>query len=123
MQKFVKLGLVLCLGLGVAATNAHAHAFLDKATPPVGGTVSTAPTEIRLVFSEPIVPQFSGLSLTTAGGASVATGKPTQPPGDKAVLITPIANALAPGAYQVKWHAVSVDTHRTQGSFTFSVGR
>ncbi len=98
MQNLSKLALALGLGLGAAATDARAHAFLDKALPPVGGTVSAAPTEIRLVFSEPIVAQFSGLSLTTTGGAPVATGKPTQPPGDKTVLIATITGALAPGA-------------------------
>jgi copper resistance protein C len=30
---------------------------------------------------------------------------------------------LAPGAYSVTWHVLSVDTHTTQGSFSFRVGR
>jgi methionine-rich copper-binding protein CopC len=29
--------------------------------------------------------------------------------------------ALAPGHYQVSWHAVSVDTHRTEGTFSFDI--
>ena len=29
---------------------------------------------------------------------------------------------LPPGAYTVEWHAVSVDTHRTEGRFGFTVG-
>jgi copper resistance protein C len=29
---------------------------------------------------------------------------------------------LAPGVYQVQWHVISVDTHRTQGNFSFTVG-
>ena len=28
---------------------------------------------------------------------------------------------LGPGTYTVKWHVVSVDTHHTEGTFTFSV--
>jgi methionine-rich copper-binding protein CopC len=28
---------------------------------------------------------------------------------------------LGPGVYDVNWHAVSVDTHHTQGSFSFTV--
>ena len=28
---------------------------------------------------------------------------------------------LPPGVYTVNWHAVSVDTHHTQGSFNFTV--
>ena len=30
--------------------------------------------------------------------------------------------SLAPGTYQVHWRALSVDTHTTQGSFSFHVG-
>jgi methionine-rich copper-binding protein CopC len=29
---------------------------------------------------------------------------------------------LAPGTYKVFWKVLSVDTHRSQGSFSFSVG-
>ena len=29
---------------------------------------------------------------------------------------------LAAGTYRVHWHVLSVDTHTTQGSFTFRVG-
>jgi copper resistance protein C len=30
---------------------------------------------------------------------------------------------LRPGRYSVTWHALSVDTHKTQGSFSFQVGK
>ena len=29
---------------------------------------------------------------------------------------------LPPGIYTVKWRAVTVDTHHTEGTFTFTVG-
>jgi len=28
---------------------------------------------------------------------------------------------LTPGHYKVSWHVVSVDTHRTEGSFSFDI--
>jgi hypothetical protein len=28
---------------------------------------------------------------------------------------------LMPGVYQVHWHVISVDTHRTEGNFSFTV--
>jgi methionine-rich copper-binding protein CopC len=31
--------------------------------------------------------------------------------------------SLATGTYTVTWHALSVDTHKTQGSFSFTVGK
>ena len=50
-------------------------------------------------------------------GCLVAAGMRAAP----SVLIVPIGTALAPGAYTVHWHAVSVDTHHTQGDFGFTV--
>jgi methionine-rich copper-binding protein CopC len=29
---------------------------------------------------------------------------------------------LPPGTYKVNWHVLSVDIHKTQGSYSFSVG-
>ena len=31
--------------------------------------------------------------------------------------------ALPAGTYSVTWHVLSVDTHKTQGSFSFTIGR
>ena len=108
------------LAFALAATQAFAHAQLEKATPPVGGTVASA-SEIRLEFSEGVEPRFTGLTLTGPGGASVPLGTPKVEAGDQKVLIVPIAKALAAGDYTVRWHAVSVDTHHTQGTFSFTV--
>jgi hypothetical protein len=51
----------------------------------------------------------------------VPLGSATTAAGNQAVLIVPISKALAAGAYTVHWHAVSVDTHHTQGTFEFTV--
>ncbi len=103
-----------------AATAAFAHAQLERATPAVGGTV-TSPAEIRLKFSEGVEPRFSGVALTTDGGAAVPLGKPSVDPADNSVLIVKVGKTLPPGVYTVNWHAVSVDTHHTQGDFQFTV--
>jgi hypothetical protein len=101
------------------ATTALAHAQLEKATPPVGGTVASA-SEIRLEFSEGIEPKFTKVSVTGPGGA-VPLGAAKTEPSNQAVLIVPISKALTAGAYKVHWQAVSVDTHHTQGTFEFTV--
>jgi methionine-rich copper-binding protein CopC len=99
--------------------SAFAHAQLQSASPPVGGTVSP-PAELRLSFSEAVEPKFSGIAVSGPGGA-VPLGKPKVAPGDGKALLVKIGRTLAPGAYTVKWHAVSVDTHRSQGDFDFTV--
>jgi len=105
--------------LALISSSAFAHAMLESASPPVGGTVA-APAEIRITFSEGIEPKFSGVALSGPGGA-VPVGKATTAAGDDKVLVVKVGKTLAPGTYTVKWRAVSVDTHRTQGDFDFTV--
>ena len=108
------------LALAFAATGALAHAQLEKATPGVGATVASA-SEIRLEFSEGVEPKFSGVTLKADGGAAEPLGAANVEAGDNKLLIVKVGKALAPGVYTVNWHAVSVDTHHTQGSFQFTV--
>jgi copper resistance protein C len=102
-------------------SSAEAHALLKSATPAVGSTVSASPKEIRINFSEGVEPRFSGLTLTAQSGASAPVGKSSVDPADSSTMITPVAEPLKPGVYTVNWHAVAVDTHKTQGSFQFTV--
>ncbi|HLW92680.1 MAG TPA: copper homeostasis periplasmic binding protein CopC [Roseiarcus sp.] len=121
MPGTIALRVLAPFAFAIFATAALAHARLVKADPPVGGTIATSPKEIRLKFSEGVEPRFSGAALVDSAGAAIATEKPTLDPADPAVLVTPLSQPLKPGVYKVTWHAVSVDTHQTQGEFTFTV--
>lgn len=112
--------IALSPALLLAPSAAFAHATLEKATPAPGATVASA-NEIRLTFSEAVEPRFSGVTLTGPDGAVAPLGVAKTEAENQAVLIVPIAEALAPGVYTIHWRAVSVDTHHTQGSFQFSV--
>ena len=68
------LKIATSLAFALAATSAFAHAQLEKATPPVGGTVASA-SEIRLEFSEGVEPKFTKVTLTGPGGAAVPLGR------------------------------------------------
>ena len=107
------------LAFVVIATQAFAHAQLEKAMPAVGGTVASA-SEIRLEFSEGVEPKFTKVSVTGPGSV-VPLGAAKTESGNQAVLIVPISKPLSAGAYKVHWQAVSVDTHHTQGTFEFTV--
>jgi copper resistance protein C len=115
----VSLRIPVSLAFALAATQAFAHAQLEKATPAVGGTVASA-SEIRLEFSEGVEPRFTKVTLTGPGGA-VPLGAATTGSGNQAILIAPISKPLSAGVYTVHWQAVSVDTHHTQGTFEFTV--
>ncbi len=103
------------------ATAALAHAFLDRAVPGVGATVSGSPGELELSFTQNIVVAFSGVEIAAAGGAAVPTGKPVVDPGSPNIMHVRLGHGLKPGVYIVHWHVVSVDTHRTTGSYKFTV--
>lgn len=124
MSRTSKIAAAFCLApfaLAMAATAVFAHAQLMKASPPVGGAVKASPSEIRLKFTEGLEPRFSGIILSEEGGAAVPIGKANVEPGDASTFVAPIPQPLKPGAYTVTWHAVSVDTHKTQGSYQFTV--
>ena len=114
------LKIATSLAFALAATSAFAHAQLEKAVPPVGGTVSP-PSEIRLEFSEGVELKFTKVTLTGPDGAAAPLGAARTESGNQEVLIVPISKPLSAGVYTVRWHAVSVDTHHTQGTFEFTV--
>jgi methionine-rich copper-binding protein CopC len=103
----------------LAATAAEAHAFLDHAEPRVGSTVPTAPRELSLSFTQNLEPAFSSVEVSDANGARVDLGKPRFSASVMRVGLKP----LTPGTYRVRWQVLSVDTHTTEGSFTFHVGQ
>ena len=100
---------------------AHAHATLDRATPAVGSTVTTAPTEVVLLFTDKLEPAFSTIEVHDAKGAAMQASKATVDPKQRTRLSVPL-KTLSPGTYKVIWRVLSVDTHRSQGDFSFRVG-
>ena len=109
------ISALLSVVLGAVA---EAHAFLDHAEPRVGSTVQTAPRQLSLSFTQNLEPAFSSVEVSDANGARVDLGKPSISTSVMRVGL----KQLAPGTYRVRWHVLSVDTHTTEGSFTFSVG-
>jgi methionine-rich copper-binding protein CopC len=104
----------------VLAPAALAHAYLSRAVPAVGSTVSAPPTEVDCRFTEELEPRFSTIEVQDAAGKRVDAGNMHLAPKDAKEMVIGVDH-LAPGVYKVIWHAVSVDTHHTQGSFTFTV--
>jgi copper resistance protein C len=102
-----------------ASSAALAHAFLDHAEPLVGSTVPTAPRELTLSYTQNLEAAFSSVEVSDAGGKRVDLGKPSISGAVMRVGLKP----LPAGTYRVRWHALSVDTHTTEGSFTFHVGQ
>ena len=119
MRPVVRLALGPALVL-LGVTLALAHAFLERAEPRVGSTVRVPPAEVRLWFTERLEAAFSTVRVLNEAGQPVDTGDgrvdPAVPKGLR-VSVPP----LPPGTYTVRWRVLSVDTHVTEGTFTFTV--
>jgi copper resistance protein C len=103
-----------------AAPRARGHAFLDHASPAVGSSVPAAPQVVALWFTQNLEPAFSAVTVTNEAGQRVDLANAQSPQGSPAELQVGL-KPLAPGTYLVSWHVVSVDTHPTEGTFTFEI--
>lgn len=104
-----------------ASPAAFAHAHLKHQYPAADAAVTAAPQALALDFSEGIEPNFSGVTVTGPEQAAVKTGAVKRNEKDNKQLIVPLEESLKPGDYQVDWHVVSVDGHKTKGNYHFSV--
>ena len=106
------------MALLAGAAIAHAHAYLDHASPLVGSTVKTSPSEVRMWFTQALEPKFTAAQLRSSAGAVVASGG-VDGADPRQIVIR--VHALPPGSYKVFWKVLSVDTHHTEGSFGFEI--
>jgi len=121
MRKFHLIAL-LSLTLLALPSAVWAHAHLKTAQPAAGATLHEPPNEIRLTFTQGVELPFSKISVTAEGGAAVATQALETVDADHTVLVVKFKSPLTHGTYQVDWQVTSVDTHKSDGHFTFTIG-
>lgn len=118
MRRTTLLGLIPLLSFLLTA-EATAHAMLDRAEPRVGNKVAAPPRDVTLWFTQKLEPAFSTITVTNDAGQRVDSGK-TRVSGNQMSVSLRSGGA---GTYHVNWRVLSVDTHTTDGSFTFQVGQ
>jgi len=121
MLKRTTAAVVALFAACLLATSVYAHPTLKSANPPVDGTATAPPTELRLNFSESVIAKFSNVEVRDQGGTKVATGKVATDSKDEKQLVVPLPTPLKAGAYTVKWMVVTADTHRVNGTYSFKV--
>ena len=77
----MRCGALIGLAMLAQASPVFAHAFLERASPPVGSELAAAPPELSITFTEGVEPLFSTIEVHGANGAAIATGKPHVAPG------------------------------------------
>ena len=114
--------VIFFLILVAASTRLKAHAFLKDADPGVGSTMQRSPSEVRIRFTENIEPAVSSIQVFDASGKEVDKRDVHLDHFDGALLHVSLPR-LGAGTYKVLWRVVSIDTHVTNGDFTFRVAR
>ncbi|MFJ3485342.1 copper homeostasis periplasmic binding protein CopC [Pseudomonas sp. NPDC090202] len=115
-----------CLALltGLTSTGAFAHAHLESQLP-AANSETASPKELRLNFSEGVEEKFTKVAISLDGPGDstevIQTQSVSTDPANRKTLIVVPAVPLAPGKYKVEWHAVSVDTHKSEGVYHFTV--
>src|SRR4051794_14277556 len=122
MDAVRRLGLLIVLLMCALAwaPAAFAHANVVSTTPADGATVSAAPTEVRVLFDDPMI-VGPGNAVVSADRTSVLAGKPRVERAGRE-LVLPLER-LENGDYSVRWRIVSDDGHLESGVLAFRVGR
>lgn len=118
MRRSSLIGTISLLFL-LAPGEAGAHAVLDHAEPRVGNLVASPPREVTLWFTEKLEPAFSGITVTNGAGQRIDSGRARVSGNQMSVSLRPGGS----GTYHVNWHVLSVDSHKTDGNFSFQVGQ
>jgi len=118
MKRSFLIGLAPFLLL-LATDAASAHAMLERAEPRVGNKVAGPPREVTLWFTQKLEPAFSSVTVTNAAGERIDSGKARVSGNQMSISLRPGGS----GTYHVNWRVLSVDTHTTDGNFTFQVGQ
>jgi methionine-rich copper-binding protein CopC len=112
-------GALLVAALSGYPLVVSAHSFPESETPSAGQTIAAAPSEVIINFDAPIEKLFAKIEVTGADGKNDAAGAPQV--SDDGRRLSVKLGALKPGDYTVKWTVVCIDTHHTEGSYTFSI--
>jgi copper resistance protein C len=123
VSKMISKVALTMIAASLFGSAAYAHPQFQSAEPAVGAAITTSPKQISITFNENVIPQLSGVEMKDQTGKMISIGKAATDPANKKVLVVPLKEQLPPGDYKVEWHAVSDDTHRVKGNYSFSVAR
>jgi hypothetical protein len=118
MGRYLRIAAIAVAACAVASV-AEASPRLTSATPTPGGVVKSAPSSIRVNFSEPVAEALTGAAMANDKGQAQTMGKAKLNGNNIRQIVVPISSKLEPGTYTVLWHAVGGDGARVDGTFQF----
>src|SRR5881409_1938170 len=114
----VRRPVCVALAIALAAVSAAAHGVLERTEPRAGARVKPPPAQVRLWFTGALEPAYSRVQVLGAAGQRMDLGDGAVDPANRALLRVSVP-ALPPGPYRVVWRVLSVDSHLTEGEFSF----
>ena len=119
MRRTLAVFAAVGAALALPAT-ALGHTTLEGASPGTQSMVSTAPTEIRLRFNQPVTITWRAIQVFAPDGTLIS-GSATTAEGGR-VVVAPVSGLAKGSAYTVRWKATGGDGHSPAGVFNFGVG-
>lgn len=120
-RRWIMLPGLLALFLVLLPAVVSAHTELVSSEPAADALLATPPERVRLLFSEPIEPDFFALEVYSEERVRVDTGN-AQVPADNIAALEASLGTLRPGTYTVVWRVLSIDSHVVRGTFAFTIG-
>lgn len=108
------IGLVALAPVAPAA----AHSELIETTPASGARLAKAPTEVQLVFGEPVQAQGSSIVVSVR---DTIVSKDSTFAAEENVATVQLVAAGQPGTYTVRFRVVSEDGHVVSDTFDYQV--
>ncbi|HJU60344.1 MAG TPA: copper resistance protein CopC, partial [Nitrososphaeraceae archaeon] len=104
-------------------TLVYAHPIVIDSNPKQFQSLETAPDKVIVYYSEPIVLQYSQISVIDSEGNRVENGKAENYNGDSSTISVPLKSGLSEGTFTINTKVLSaVDGHVVDESLVFSIG-
>jgi methionine-rich copper-binding protein CopC len=114
------LTLVLATARFGSALETVRHLALVKSEPMADSTVTVAPTEIKLFWTEPPTLAATTVRITSAANAQITVGAAKADAKDQKIVSIPVTGQLTPGVYTVTWRTAGDDGHVLNGTYKFT---
>jgi methionine-rich copper-binding protein CopC len=96
------------------------HLRLVRAEPAADTTVTAAPREVKLFFSEAPQIKVTTIRLVNASKQAITVGE-AKADADGKIVLAPITGSVTAGTWTVIWRTMARDGHVVNGEYHFTV--
>src|SRR5688572_11008407 len=113
---------LLCV-TGYFHSQVYAHPIVIDSNPKQFQSLENSPDRVTVYFSEPIVLQYSQISVIDSEGNKVDEGNSENYNGDTSTISVPLKPDIGEGSFTINTKVLSaVDGHVVDGSVVYSIG-